>query len=118
MAVMEPFLLAPYVPRESPTPTPFHTRSGSLSIGAPVHGLEQASFPMEKLEQLARTYDEKQVSVSVSDGSATVPTSTKLRYLVVYFAFNLGLTLFNKAVMIQVRTGRAYTDVVVASKFA
>ncbi|MCJ1305815.1 UAA transporter [Hypocenomyce scalaris] len=85
---------------DSPTPTPFQTRSGSPVNGAPVHSMEQASITMATLDRLAETH-EKQVSVSVTDGSATVPTTTKLKYLVIYFAFNLGLTLFNKAVMIK-----------------
>lgn len=99
----QPFPLAPYVPRESPTPTPFHTRSASPALGAPSIPLETASFPMARLEELAQTH-EVQVPTSVTDGSATIPTATKLRYLAVYFMFNLGLTLFNKAIMIQVRS--------------
>lgn len=48
--------------------------------------------------------DEKLVlkSVSATDGSAAISTSTKVKYLIVYFAFNLGLTLYNKAIMIAV----------------
>lgn len=48
--------------------------------------------------------DEKFVlkSVSATDGSAAISTSTKVKYLVVYFVFNLGLTLFNKDIMIAV----------------
>lgn len=99
----QPFPLAPYVPRESPTPTPFNTRPASPALGDPSIPLETASFPIARLEELAQTHG-KQVSTSITDGSATIPTATKLRYLVVYFLFNLGLTLFNKAVMIQVRS--------------
>lgn len=102
MSVVPPFPFAPYVPRESPTPTPFHTRSATPALGSPVETQEPVSFPMAELERLAQTH-RKQVSVSDTDGSATVPTIIKLRYLAVYFAFNLGLTLFNKAVMIHVR---------------
>ncbi|KAA6416386.1 MAG: phosphate phosphoenolpyruvate translocator [Lasallia pustulata] len=100
MPVIQPFPLAPHVPRESPTPTPYPTRSGTPSHGVLVCSPEPASFPIAKLEKLARTHG-KQVPVNISDGSATVPAITKLKYLAVYFAFNLGLTLFNKAVMIQ-----------------
>ena len=71
--------------------------------------MEQASITMATLDRLAETH-EKQVSVSVTDGSATVPTTTKLKYLVIYFAFNLGLTLFNKAVMIKVCPEAFYND--------
>lgn len=43
------------------------------------------------------------LDVSVADGSANIPAWTKCKYLAVYFLFNLGLTLYNKAVMVQVR---------------
>ena len=36
---------------------------------------------------------------SVVDGSAAVSTRVKLQYLAVYFAVNLGLTMYNKVVM-------------------
>jgi hypothetical protein len=38
-------------------------------------------------------------SAGYMDGSAAVPVGVKLRYLAVYFVFNLGLTVFNKVVM-------------------
>lgn len=41
-------------------------------------------------------------SVSSTDGSERVSTFTKARYLIVYFIFNLALTLFNKALLIEV----------------
>lgn len=41
-------------------------------------------------------------SVSSTDGSERVSTFTKARYLIVYFVFNLALTLFNKALLIEV----------------
>ena len=108
MPVVHPLPLAPHVPRESPTPTPYPTPTGTPSYGVPVCSPEPASFPIAKLEELARTHG-KQVPVNISDGSATVPAITKLRYLAIYFAFNLGLTLFNKAVMIQVCKGAFIT---------
>ncbi|KAL9610202.1 MAG: hypothetical protein Q9167_005079 [Letrouitia subvulpina] len=37
--------------------------------------------------------------VGILDGSADVSTATKVRLIVIYFVFNLGLTLYNKAVM-------------------
>ncbi len=42
------------------------------------------------------------VKVSATDGSSSVSTTSKLQILLVYFLFNLGLTLYNKAVMIMV----------------
>lgn len=41
-------------------------------------------------------------SVSSTDGSERVSIFTKARYLIFYFAFNLALTLFNKALLIEV----------------
>ncbi len=41
-------------------------------------------------------------SAGVIDGSVYVSTAMKMKYLAVYFFFNLGLTLYNKAVMIKV----------------
>lgn len=39
------------------------------------------------------------IRVGILDGSADVSTATKVRLILVYFVFNLGLTLYNKAVM-------------------
>lgn len=39
------------------------------------------------------------IRVGILDGSADVSTATKFRLIVIYFVFNLGLTLYNKAVM-------------------
>lgn len=112
----------------SPTATPVHTRSGSPTRGkAMPHTVQEAEDFIGKLNDLmgpnissepsatekpigsieptaVSELDEKLVlkSVSATDGSATVSISTKIKYLVIYFAFNLGLTLFNKAVMIAV----------------
>ena len=112
----------------SPTATPVQTRSGSPTRGKVMpHTVEEAADFMNKLDDLmgpnfssgpdgAETRlgsskpieltepDEKLVlkPVSATDGSAAISTSTKVKYLIVYFAFNLGLTLFNKAIMIAV----------------
>lgn len=45
-------------------------------------------------------------SVSSTDGSERVSTFTKARYLILYFVFNLALTLFNKALLIEVMIER------------
>ena len=88
---------------DSPTATPFQTRSGS-----PVHTSNVKHSPGEGDAAIAcmwsilKSRRSSQVIVSSVDGSATVPATTKFKHLAVYFAFNLGLTLFNKAVMIQV----------------
>lgn len=112
----------------SPTATPIQTRSGSPTRGMVIpHTVEETTNFMNRLNDLMGPSlslepnaaekpassnkpiaftepDEKVVlkSVSTTDGSATVATSTKVKYLIIYFAFNLGLTLFNKAVMIAV----------------
>ncbi|KAL8703870.1 MAG: hypothetical protein Q9201_002959 [Fulgogasparrea decipioides] len=39
--------------------------------------------------------------VHAIDGSSGTSTASKIQILLIYFAFNLGLTLYNKAVMIQ-----------------
>ena len=45
---------------------------------------------------------EAMAQVSTIDGSASVTVASKVQVLLIYFAFNLGLTLYNKAVMIKV----------------
>lgn len=49
-------------------------------------------------------------SVSSTDGSERVSTFTKARYLILYFVFNLALTLFNKALLIEVMIERLSFD--------
>ena len=87
----------------SPTHTPFHTRAPS-----PVHQLyvphtpRQAQATMNDIREIFRRRESEKVTVSITDGSAMVPATTKMSYLAIYFFFNLGLTLFNKALMIKV----------------
>ncbi len=45
---------------------------------------------------------EEMAQVSTIDGSASVTVASKVQVLLLYLAFNLGLTLYNKAVMIKV----------------
>lgn len=52
----------------------------------------------EELEEMAQ--------VSTIDGSASVTVASKIQVLLVYLSFNLGLTLYNKAVMIKVSMKR------------
>lgn len=93
----------------SPTATPHHTRAGS-----PIHGKLLDRSGRETNETLvalnaliepcgAKHEETKTTRVSLVDGSARVSFATKLNFLMVYFLFNLGLTFYNKAVMIQVR---------------
>ncbi|CAL8575140.1 hypothetical protein XPA_001082 [Xanthoria parietina] len=44
---------------------------------------------------------EEMAQVSTIDGSASVTVASKVQVLLLYLAFNLGLTLYNKAVMIK-----------------
>ena len=88
---------------ESPVNTPYNTRAGS-----PIHGLSSTHRQAEDhdaMNNIWSTWKARHATktvVSDVDGSAHVPALTKLKYLAIYFAFNLGLTLYNKAVMIQV----------------
>lgn len=50
------------------------------------------------------------IPVHIIDGSANVTTASKIYHLSLYLAFNLGLTLFNKAVMIQVCPANSLFD--------
>lgn len=45
----------------------------------------------------------KATLVSITDGSAKISTVTKVKFLAFYFAANLGLTLYNKYIMLKVR---------------
>ena len=61
------------------------------------------------------------VSVGEIDGSANVSTITKTYYLIVYFLLNLALTLYNKAVMIQVCldiVGQGWSSIMILAKSA
>ena len=92
----------------SPTATPHHTRAGT-----PIHGRLLDRSGTETKETMAAlnalmkpsygtSEETKLTRVSMVDGSADVSIATKLNFLMVYLIFNLGLTLYNKAVMIQV----------------
>lgn len=88
---------------ESPTATPYQTRSSSPIHGSSVaHTKVEGSAAMVGIWSIWRSRQSSHAAVSVVDGSATVPAMTKFKYLAVYFAFNLAVTLYNKAVMIQV----------------
>ena len=88
---------------ESPVQTPLNTR-----VGSPIHGPSSTHTQVEGHDAINniclawKARRANQAVVSDVDGSATVPALVKLRYLAIYFAFNLGLTLYNKGVMIQV----------------
>lgn len=93
---------------QSPTATPHHTRAGT-----PIHEKlldrsgSETKETMAALNALMKpsygTHEEMELTrVSLVDGSADVSVATKLNYLMIYLVLNLGLTLYNKAVMIQV----------------
>lgn len=111
----------------SPTATPYETRSGSPDRGHRMpHTFREAEAAVEKLHALLSgevispavamelaTLDQQSAStkpkdnfdmdiVGLADGSTNISIITKVKVLIVYFAFNLGLTLFNKAIMIKV----------------
>lgn len=60
--------------------------------------------PLQMIDLKDAGSNNKLRSVSSTDGSERVSTLTKSRYLIVYFIFNLALTLFNKALLIEVIT--------------
>ena len=101
----------------SPTTTPFQTRAAS-----PVHYLpdQHPQFEPEVAIDSMRSFIQsrilEKVDVSSVDGSATVSNSSKSQALALYFVFNLGLTLFNKAAMNKVWNRGA--SVAISSKFA
>lgn len=66
-------------------------------------GLATPSPPLQRID-LKDAVGSKLRSVSSTDGSEKVSTFTKARYLIVYFVFNLALTLFNKALLIEVNS--------------
>ncbi len=97
----------------SPTATPAQTRSSSPMLGTPIpHTAAETMKFMNDLREIASknapndlnipTQTLAMTSAGVVDGSVYVSTVTKIKYLAIYFFFNLGLTLYNKAVMIQV----------------
>lgn len=47
--------------------------------------------------------DDGLARVSALDGSGSISSTSKIKVLLVYFMFNLGLTFYNKAVMIMVK---------------
>ncbi|KAL8803393.1 MAG: hypothetical protein Q9182_003191 [Xanthomendoza sp. 2 TL-2023] len=55
---------------------------------------------------------EGMAQVSAMDGSAGVSAASKIQVLLVYFAFNLGLTLYNKAIMIRVSVDMTRSNMV------
>lgn len=66
-------------------------------------GLATPSPPLQMID-LKDAVGSKLRSVSSTDGSEKVSNFTKARYLIVYFVFNLALTLFNKALLIEVNS--------------
>ena len=91
----------------SATATPAQTRSGSPMRGTPIpHTATETVRFLNDLHAIAKedtpSKPDIMASVGEMDGSVDVATATKIKFLAVYFFFNLGLTLYNKAVMIQV----------------
>jgi hypothetical protein len=93
---------------QSPTATPHHTRAGSPVRGKLLgHTDKEATQTVAVLNALMNSTggaskEMKMMRVSFVDGSASVSVATKLKFLTAYFIFNLGLTLYNKAIMIKV----------------
>ena len=90
---------------ESPTTTPFHTRSTTPSqdVPRPHTAVDSRATVAGLLSVLGERHGHAEVGVV--DGSAIVPALIKLKYLGLYFALNLGLTFFNKIIMSKVQFG-------------
>ncbi|KAL8732635.1 MAG: hypothetical protein Q9166_002610 [cf. Caloplaca sp. 2 TL-2023] len=94
----------------------------TFKIGTFEHSIpaakEKPTHTFDRLDGRIRTGDERSITndatlvpehfevegmaqVSSIDGSASVSAAAKIQVLLIYFAFNLGLTLYNKAVMIK-----------------
>ena len=88
---------------ESATPTPFPTRTHSPACELVAsHNSEETEATMEQLNASFQQREVEEINVAVVDGSAFVPAMVKLIYLTIYLLLNLGLTLYNKEVMIKV----------------
>lgn len=110
-----------------PNARPSEPPSGSPARGRRVQGsIQEAEAAMEKLLDLMSrdlmsqaaaiglaTLKEHRASigpcknfdmdtVGMADSSTNVSVATKVKVLIVYFTFNLGLTLFSKAIMVKV----------------
>lgn len=79
-----------------PAASSFSTRTSSTEIAIKSTMSEASALVSSpvKMERLTK--------VNAIDGSGSTSTASKVQILLVYFAFNLGLTLYNKAVMIKV----------------
>ena len=98
-------------PDHSPTSVSslIHPKPPSRSPKLPQH-LADAEDTRTTLSALLPSRVNKMVPVSVVDGSANTSFATKLCWLIIYFMFNLGMTLSNKAILSQV-CYRAFTVV-------
>ncbi|MCJ1395109.1 UAA transporter [Xylographa bjoerkii] len=86
----------------SPTTTPFQTRAASPVHENPGHHSQfEAEAAIDSMKSIIQSRMLQKVDVGTVDGSATVSSYAKSQALALYFVFNLGLTLFNKAAMNQ-----------------
>ncbi|KAL8775866.1 MAG: hypothetical protein Q9194_003563 [Teloschistes cf. exilis] len=98
-------------------PTKTASESASLTAYAPIPALikSDAYTPSSESKEkksvvLSRPFTpiksamEGYTKVNALDGSGSTSAASKIQILLIYFAFNLGLTLYNKAVMIKVGT--------------
>ena len=83
--------------------------SRQAHIASPVCQKHVPCSPQEAQEAMSRPQkipphrEPEMIAVDIVDGSAAVPTDLKLYWLTLYFLLNLGLTLYNKALMFNVR---------------
>jgi hypothetical protein len=83
--------------------------SRQAHIASPVCQKHVPCSPQEVREAMSRPQkipphqEPEMMAVDLVDGSAAVPTDLKLYWLTLYFLLNLALTLYNKALMFNVR---------------
>lgn len=70
---------------------------------SPLGGQRKNPIVQSTPTTLVNSEMEGYTKVNALDGSGSTSTASKIQILLIYFAFNLGLTLYNKAVMIKVR---------------
>ncbi|KAI4255307.1 MAG: hypothetical protein LQ352_002639 [Teloschistes flavicans] len=68
---------------------------------SPLGGQRKNPIVQSTPTTLVNSEMEGYTKVNALDGSGSTSTASKIQILLIYFAFNLGLTLYNKAVMIK-----------------
>ena len=65
---------------------------------------DPVNYDTSDLSGLTKLDESAMTLVNVVDGSATVSTRIKIKFLMFYFAANMGLTVYNKLILVDVRS--------------